>query len=112
MKYFASHLLFIADRGYLQRRVVAVEDGVVRDIFPLTEEIENTEWLPGAILLLETEKMPLINAERIYNKFQPDLLKASDVFIKAVSGYSAIYFPHFDFNALRPACETLHRLLR
>ena len=45
MKRFASHYLFMPDVGFIKQQVVEITDeGVVRDTFPLTEEIESVEW--------------------------------------------------------------------
>ncbi len=53
MKRFASHYLFMTDVGFIKQQVVEITDeGVVRDTFPLTEEIESVEWMPGVIVLL------------------------------------------------------------
>ena len=46
MKRFASHYLFMPDVGFIKQQVVEITDeGVVRDTFPLTEEIEKGEVL-------------------------------------------------------------------
>lgn len=35
--------------GFIRQQVVEIADeGYVRDVFPLTEEIESVEWMPGA----------------------------------------------------------------
>ena len=48
MKRFASHYLLIPAVGYMKQQVVEITDeGVVRGVFPLTEEIESVEWMPG-----------------------------------------------------------------
>ena len=52
MKRFASHFLFLPAYGYLKQYAIETEEGIVVRLFPLTEEIENVEWLPGAIVLL------------------------------------------------------------
>ena len=53
MKRFASHYLLIPAVGYMKQQVVEITDeGVVRGVFPLTEEIESVEWMPGVIVLL------------------------------------------------------------
>ena len=37
----------------MKQQVVEITDeGVVRGVFPLTEEIESVEWMPGVIVLL------------------------------------------------------------
>ena len=51
MKRYASHYLFLPERGYLKQHAIEVEAGRVVRIFPLSEEIEDTEWLPGVIVL-------------------------------------------------------------
>ena len=62
MKRYASHFLFLPGHGYLKQYVVEIGEGqCVSRIFPLTEEVENTEWLPGVIALLtevETDGNP------------------------------------------------------
>ena len=53
MKRFASHYLLIPDIGFIKQQVVEINDeGIVQNIFPLTEEIESVEWMPGVIVLL------------------------------------------------------------
>ena len=53
MKRYASHFLFLPGHGYLKQYVVEIGEGqCVSRIFLLTEEVENTEWLPGVIALL------------------------------------------------------------
>lgn len=52
MKRFASHYLLIPDIGFIKQQVVEINDeGIVQNIFPLTEEIESVEWMPGVIVL-------------------------------------------------------------
>ena len=58
MKRFASHYLFMTDVGFIKQQVVEITDeGVVRDTFPLTEEIESVEWMPGVIVLLPADQL-------------------------------------------------------
>ena len=48
----ASHQILL-DNGSLltQLSVVEIQSGVVTDIYPLTEELSQTEWMPGEIHL-------------------------------------------------------------
>ena len=76
MKRFASHFLFLPAYGYLIQYAVETEEGSVVRIFPLTEEIENVEWLPGAIVLLTQDELkeldtnsPLVNAPQNYSLY-------------------------------------------
>ena len=57
MKRFASHYLLIPAVGYMKQQVVEITDeGVVRGVFPLTEEIESVEWMPG-VSVYESDDM-------------------------------------------------------
>lgn len=53
MKRFAAHYLLLPEVGFIRQQVVEIaDDGRVCHIFPLTEEIESVEWMPGLIALL------------------------------------------------------------
>ena len=53
MKRYASNFLFLPGHGCLKQYVVEMDEGQgASRVFPLTEEVENTEWLPGVIVLL------------------------------------------------------------
>ena len=58
MKRFAAHYLLLPDVGFIRQQVVEIADeGYVRDVFPLTEEIESVEWMPGLIALLPVNEI-------------------------------------------------------
>ena len=79
MKRFASHYLFMPDVGFIKQQVVEITDeGVVRDTFPLTEEIESVEWMPGVIVLLPADQL-----EEIKNgNFTDDDINFAEMAIK------------------------------
>lgn len=53
MKRFASHYLLIPGVGFVKQQVVEISDeGVAQNIFPLNEEVESVEWLPGLIVFV------------------------------------------------------------
>lgn len=52
MKRYAAQYLFVAGQGYLKMMVAEVRDGYVVSLFSLKKEVENTEWLPGVLLLI------------------------------------------------------------
>lgn len=83
MRRYASHVLFLPGQGYLKQYVVETEEGYAVNTYPLTEEIEDAEWLPGAIIL-----------QTVNDKLLP------------------VYYSSFDFTAMRPVAGTPHRLLR
>ena len=83
MKRYASHFLFLPEHGYLKQHVVEIENGYVVKTFPLTEELEDIEWLPGAIFLTHKE-----------------------------GRLSATYVSGFDITTMQPVAGTQHRPLR
>ena len=128
MKRFASHYLLIPAVGYMKQQVVEITDeGVVRGVFSLTEEIESVEWMPGVIVLLFESQMEEIKNTGMVAKnipvFQqnlPVLIAASSCtlndFLDTSRKNGEILFPYlfypFDFTSMRPVDGTRHRLLR
>lgn len=123
MKRFASHYLLIPDVGFIKQQVVEINDeGVVQSIFPLTEEIESVEWMPGVIVLLSANQYynsgtdytefscfkpcnpcnPCLNN---LNKYLHEMGKKGDAL------FPCLFYP-FDFISMRPVAGTRHRLLR
>ena len=128
MKRFASHYLFMTDVGFIKQQVVEITDeGVVRDTFPLTEEIESGEWMPGVIVLLPADHLeeikntgmilkniPVfqINPSNILNQssrcFEESLKELKE---KGEVLFPVLFYP-FDFISMQPVDGTRHRLLR
>lgn len=128
MKRFASHYLLIPAVGYMKQQVVEITDeGVVRGVFPLTEEIESVEWMPGVIVLLSERQMeeikntgmilkniPVfqINPSNILNQssrcFEESLKELKE---KGEVLFPVLFYP-FDFISMQPVDGTRHRLLR
>ena len=128
MKRFASHYLFMPDVGFIKQQVVEITDeGVVRDTFPLTEEIEAVEWMPGVIVLLPADQLeeikntgmilkniPVfqINPSNILNQssrcFEESLKELKE---KGEVLFPVLFYP-FDFISMQPVDGTRHRLLR
>ena len=128
MKCFASHYLLIPAVGYMKQQVVEITDeGVVRGVFPLTEEIESVEWMPGVIVLLSESQMeeikntgmilknipvfqsnlPIVSNQS--SQYSSELLNASKRRGEALLPY--LFYP-FDFISMQPVDGTRHRLLR
>lgn len=106
MKRYASHLLFLSDYGYLKQYAIEMEGESVNRIFPLTEEVENTEWMPGVIALLRNPEVPLIFDES-------PLLSAVPQSIEELLLSSTPYlFSPFDFTTMQPAAGTRRKQLR
>ena len=128
MKRFASHYLFMTDVGFIKQQVVEITDeGVVRDTFPLTEEIESVEWMPGVIVLLPADQLEEIKNTGMILKnipvFQFNFPIVSDqtsqCFKEALAASEKrgeVLFPYlfypFDFTSMQPVDGTRHRLLR
>ena len=128
MKRFASHYLFMPDVGFIKQQVVEITDeGVVRDTFPLTEEIESVEWMPGVIVLLPADQLEeikntgmilknipgfQINPSNILNQssrcFEESLKELKE---KGEVLFPVLFYP-FDFISMQPVDGTRHRLLR
>lgn len=128
MKRFASHYLLIPAVGYMKQQVVEITDeGVVRGVFSLTEEIESVEWMPGVIVLLSESQMeeikntgmilkniPVfqINPSNILNQssrcFEESLKELKE---KGEVLFPILFYP-FDFISMQPVDGTRHRLLR
>ena len=128
MKRFASHYLFMPDVGFIKQQVVEITDeGVVRDTFPLTEEIESVEWMPGVIVLLPADQLEEIKNTGMILKnipvFQINLPSVSnqssrcfEESLKELKEKGEVLFPvlfyPFDFISMQPVDGTRHRLLR
>ena len=125
MKRFAAHYLLLPDVGFIRQQVVEIADeGYVRDVFPLTEEMESVEWMPGLIALLPVNE---IKNTEMFSKnisvFQFNFPIVSDqtsqCFKEALTASAKrgeVLFPYlfypFDFTSMQPVAGTRHRLLR
>ena len=128
MKRFASHYLLMPDVGFMKQQVVEINDeGIAQGIFPLTEEIESVEWMPGVIVLLSARQMeeikntgmilknipvfqsnlPIVSNQS--SQYSSELLNASKRRGEALLPY--LFYP-FDFISMQPVDGTRHRLLR
>ena len=125
MKRFAAHYLLLPDVGFIRQQVVEIADeGYVRDVFPLTEEIESVEWMPGLIALLPVNEIkntemfsknisvfqfnfPIVS-DQTSQSFKEDLA-ASEKRGEVLFPY--LFYP-FDFTSMQPVAGTRHRLLR
>ena len=128
MKRFASHYLLIPAVGYMKQQVVEITDeGVVRGVFPLTEEIESVEWMPGVIVLLsESQVEEIKNTGMILKNIPVFQINPSNILnqssrcfeesLKELKEKGEVLFPilfyPFDFISMQPVDGTRHRLLR
>lgn len=125
MKRFAAHYLLLPDVGFIKQQVIEIaDDGHVCHIFPLTEEIESVEWMPGLIALFpENEIKNTEMFEKNIPVFQFNLPIVSDQtspcfreFFAASEKRGEVLFPYlfypFDFTSMQPVAGTRHRLLR
>lgn len=134
MKRFASHFLFLPAYGYLKQYVVETEEGIVVRLFPLTEEIENVEWLPGAIVLLTQEELKKLDANfnsahtfQELSKTSPEFYyNSGDVLVNFPRSFTKtpppsidgscrllpVYFSNFDITTMLPVAGTRHKLLQ
>lgn len=108
MKRYASHFLFFPDYGYLERHAVEVCRGRIVRIFPLEEEVESTEWLPGVIALLADEEGDL----SMFGRGRHRLQTIPPTVEKKLPLLYPVLFSPFDFTTMRPVAGTRHRPLR
>ena len=125
MKRFAAHYLLLPDVGFIRQQVVEIADeGYARDIFPLTEEIESVEWMPGLIALLPDNEIkntemfekniPVfqINLPSVSNQSSQCLMEyLHEAERKGEALFPYLFYP-FDFTSMQPVDGTRHRLLR
>ena len=125
MKRFAAHYLLLPDVGFIRQQVVEIADeGYARDIFPLTEEIESVEWMPGLIALLPDNEIKNTEMfEKNIPVFQFNFPIVSDQTsqcfkeaLAAAEKRGEVLFPYlfypYDLTSMQPVAGTRHRLLR
>lgn len=126
MKRFASHYLLIPDVGFMKQQVVEInDDGVAQSIFPLAEEIESVEWMPGVIVLLSVNQYYLLGTDytdyTVFSYFKPcnpynPCLNSLNEYLHEMENKGEALFPYlfypFDFISMQPVDGTRHRLLR
>lgn len=108
MKRFASHYVCLPGRGFLKRYVVEMRGGQIVRLFPLAEEVENTEWLPGVIVLVPA-------GVRIDNRLfdAPTLLEEVPQEVLALLPTFTPYLCYpFDFTGMKLVGGTRHTQLR
>lgn len=120
MKCFAAHYLFLPNVGFMKQQVVEISDeGTVRCFFPLTEEIESVEWMPGVIALLSKDEIERIKSPMTFMENVIGLSEKKALFFEDSSSvldqredlFPYLFYP-FDFTSMQPVAETRHRLLR
>lgn len=135
MKRFAAHYLFLPNVGFMKQQVVEISDeGTVRCFFPLTEEIESVEWMPGVIALLSKDEIERIKSPMTFMENVIGLSEKKALFVKDSSSvldpsspcfkeafldkekrgeelFLCLFYP-FDFTSMQPVAGTRHRLLR
>lgn len=105
---YAAHYVYLPDYGFLKQHVVEMLDGHVTALFPLTSEIENTEWQPGVIVLTASEHEVNASLFRVKTLLEE---VPSDVKDKLSQWIPVLLFP-FDFTEMEPAAGTRRRRLR
>ena len=118
MKRFAAHYLLLPEVGFIRQQVVEItDDGRVCHIFPLTEEIESVEWMPGLIALFPESEIKNIPVFQFNLPVVSDQTSScSKEFLAVSEERGEVLFPNlfypFDFTSMQPVAGTRHRLLR
>ena len=108
MKRFASQYVCLPGRGFLKRYVVEMSGGQIVRLFPLTGEVENTEWLPGVIVLSPADVRvddSLFDTPALLEEVPPELSGSLPTLIPYLC------YP-FDFTCMKPVGGTRHTQLR
>jgi hypothetical protein len=122
MKRFASHYLFLPEHGWMKQMVVEIENDNVSRIFPLSEESERVQWMPGvSVLLSDTDVTKDFDREAMLaDKIRPLLAEtkivdyiASDMNEVIMQKKWVVFrlFP-FDFIDMQPYSATKLAILR
>lgn len=102
---FAAHYIFIPNHGYLKQYGVELVEGDVVRIFPLVEEVEDTEWLPGVIALFEPTD------SQVWDMIPVFLDSIPCVFRNSLPEMHAYHLFPFDFISMCPVSGTRRRRL-
>lgn len=108
MKRVAAHALYLPDVGYLRRMVVELDQGIALRLYPLQDELEDTLWLPGLLILPSHPDEPLHYAAPDSFPTSADGAVQSEELMQRAIGRRVAYCASFDFSRWRPADETLH----
>lgn len=110
MRRIASHFLILSSKEVLKKQVIEVADHKLIRHFPLEEEIESAQWMPG-VLFVTSQK---IEIQRIRTELKSaegegllDFLNRFNLF--AIEEDTNIYlylFSAVDLNDLKIAKET------
>ena len=109
IKRYASHFLFFPGYGYLKQYAIEMEEDRVKHIFPLTGEIEDTEWVPGVIALFCHSEL---SEETV--SFDTTLILSSvpESIKEKIPSLIPYLFSPFNFTTMQPAAGTQRRQLR
>lgn len=109
MRRYAAHYLFLPAHGFLKQFVVEIDEAQrVSRLFPLMEEVEDTEWLPGVIALLPAEEggCPQFDkCRRLLSAVPPSIEKELPSLVPWL-------FSPFDFTRMQPGAGTQRKRLR
>lgn len=108
MKRFAAHYLHLQEFGFLKQYVVEMEGVYAVRVFPLTEEIECVEWMPGVIALTSKEDEIGVNQDLFGNR--PNRV-ADEIMLRPHELNAWLLYP-FDFISMRPVAGTQRKQLR
>lgn len=103
MKRFAAHYLYLQGLGYLKQYAVEVDNDKVVGLSPCMAEVENTEWLPGVLMLHTTENWREVAiTPQIINEIPTDLSK---------DAWRLTHLYPYNFTSMMPCDETRHKQL-
>lgn len=108
MKRYASHYLYLPGHGFLWHYVVQMHENRVEALFPMSDEIESTEWQPGVIVLVSSEtaiSALSFDSKKILSEVPTEMVGRISCFVPV------LLFP-FDFTKMEPVAGIQHKLLQ
>ena len=103
MKRFAAHYLYLQGYGYLKQCAVEVDSDKVVSISPCMAEVENTEWLPGVLMLHSTNNWrEVVITPQIINEIPTNLSN---------DAWRVTHLYPYNFTSMMPCDETRHKQL-
>ena len=108
MKRYASHYLYLPRHGFMWRYVVQMHENHVEALFPMSDEIESTEWHSGVIVLVFSEA----DISTLSFDTKEILSEVPVGVVERMSCFVPVLLSPFDFTKMEPVSETRHILLQ
>ena len=114
MNRYAAHYVLWPGTAFFKQCAVAVENGRVRHVFGVSQELESIEWHPGVIVLMAGKEDGLLGAGDMWHVpeavLTPELAEKASVSFSQKRVQAWLFYP-FNFTSMRPVGGTRRRQL-